>query len=76
VTANLHQPTLILWDIDRTLVTTGEVSREIYERAFEEIVGQPLRELADMAGRTEQAVLVDTLSLHGVTNPESNFDDF
>ncbi|MBV9011381.1 MAG: haloacid dehalogenase-like hydrolase [Pseudonocardiales bacterium] len=76
MTANPHQPTLILWDIDRTLVTTGEVSREIYARAFEEIVGQPLRELADMAGRTEQAILVDTLSLHGVTNPESSFDDF
>lgn len=76
MTANPHQPTLILWDIDRTLVTIGGVAREIYESAFEEIVGQPLRELAEMAGRTEQAILVDTLRLHGVTNPVSNFDGF
>lgn len=76
MTASPHQPTLILWDIDHTLVTIGEVSREIYESAFEEILGQPLRALADMAGRTEQAILVDTLRLHGVANPESKFDDF
>lgn len=76
MTASPHQPTLILWDIDHTLVTIGEVSREIYESAFEEIVGQPLRELADMTGRTEQAIFVDTLTLHGVANPESKFDDF
>ena len=76
VTASPHQPTLILWDIDHTLVTIGEVSREIYESAFEEIVGRPLRELVDMTGRTEQAILVDTLKLHGIANPESKFDDF
>lgn len=76
MTASPHQPTLVLWDIDRTLVTVGEVSREMYERAFVEIVGQPLRELADMAGRTEQAILTDTLARHGVTNLRSTFDDF
>jgi phosphoglycolate phosphatase len=76
MTASPHQPTLVLWDIDRTLVTVGKISREIYERAFEKFVGQPLRELADMAGRTEQAILTDTLALHGVVNPGSKFDDF
>ncbi|MGH3752927.1 MAG: HAD family hydrolase [Pseudonocardiaceae bacterium] len=76
VTANPHQSTLILWDIDHTLVTIGEVSREIYEMAFEEVFGQPLREVADMAGRTERAILAATLGLHGVSNPEGKFDDF
>lgn len=76
VAANLHQSALILWDIDHTLVAIGEVSREIYEMAFEEVVGQPLREVADMAGRTERAILAATLGLHGVSNPESKFDDF
>ncbi|MGH3814435.1 MAG: HAD family hydrolase [Pseudonocardiaceae bacterium] len=70
-----HQPTLILWDIDHTLVTIGEVSREIYANAFEEVVGQPLRELANMTGRTERAILTETLALHGVSNPENKFDD-
>ncbi|MGH3830230.1 MAG: HAD family hydrolase [Pseudonocardiaceae bacterium] len=76
MTTSLHEPTLILWDIDHTLVTIGEVSREIYESAFERIFGRPPRELAEMTGLTEQAILVDTLKLHGVANPESMIDDF
>jgi phosphoglycolate phosphatase len=75
VTAYPHQPTLIFWDIDHTLVTIGEVSREIYAKAFEEAVGQPLRKLANMSGRTERAILAETLALHGVSNPEAMFDD-
>jgi len=75
VTTSTHQPVLILWDIDHTLVTIGEVSREIYEMAFEEVLGQPLRELADMTGRTERAILAETLALHGVSDPEGSFDD-
>jgi phosphoglycolate phosphatase len=69
------QPILVLWDIDHTLVTIGPVSREIYANAFEEVLGQPLRELANMTGRTERAILAETLTLHGVSNPESKFDD-
>jgi phosphoglycolate phosphatase len=76
MTANPNQSNLILWDIDHTLVTIGEVSREIYEMAFEEVVGQPLREVADMTGRTERAILAATLGLHGVSDPKSKFDDF
>jgi len=76
MTTSLDQPALIFWDIDHTLVTIGEVSRKIYEMAFEEVVGQPLSELADMTGRTERAILAATLELHGVSNPESKFDDF
>lgn len=75
MTTSLHQPALILWDIDHTLLTIGEVSREIYELAFEEVLGQPLGELADMMGRTEQAILTETLALHDVANPESKFDE-
>ena len=75
MTTNLHQSALILWDIDHTLVTIGEVSREIYEIAFEEVIGKPLRDLADMTGRTERAILAETLALHDVSNPESKFDE-
>ncbi len=76
MTTSLNQPALVLWDIDHTLVAIGEVSREIYAEAFEEVIGQPLRELADLTGRTEQAILIDTLALHGVSDPESKFEDF
>ena len=60
------RPLLILWDIDHTLLSITGVSREIYARAFEHVTGQPLVHLADMAGRTEQAILSETLSLNGV----------
>jgi phosphoglycolate phosphatase len=75
VTTTSHQPVLVLWDIDYTLVTIGGVSREIYAHAFEEVIGQPLREVANMTGRTERAILAETLALHGVSNPEAQFDE-
>jgi phosphoglycolate phosphatase len=59
---------LILWEFDRTLVDIGSVSREIYARAFAWVTGQPLRELAEMAGRTDRAIIIDTLALHGFLN--------
>lgn len=70
-----HKRAFVLWDIDHTLLTIGEVSREIYELAFEEVVGQPLQELADMTGRTERAILTETLALHGISDSESKFDE-
>lgn len=76
MTTSRQRPALIFWDVDHTLVTIGEVSREIYEIAFEEFIGQPLREVADMTGRTERAILAETLMLHGISDPESKFDDF
>ncbi|TDC67542.1 HAD family hydrolase [Streptomyces hainanensis] len=57
---------LILWDIDHTLLNIAGVSREIYELAFEEVAGHPLRDLAPMAGRTEQAIAFETLEMNGV----------
>jgi phosphoglycolate phosphatase len=65
---------LVLWDVDKTLVDVSGVSREIYAAAFERVVGRPLGELAEMAGRTEHAILVDTLALNQVS--ETRFDAF
>jgi phosphoglycolate phosphatase-like HAD superfamily hydrolase len=70
-------PSLVLWDVDHTLVRIGGgVSRSIYERAFQQVTGRPLGELADMSGRTEQAIMVETLRLNGVDDPELVFDTF
>lgn len=66
---------LVLWDIDHTLVSITGVSREIYGRAFEQLTGRPLVHLADMAGRTEQAISRETLALNGV-QPDDVIDDF
>ncbi|WP_328917077.1 MULTISPECIES: HAD family hydrolase [unclassified Streptomyces] len=70
-------PALILWDVDHTLVQIGGgVSRSIYERAFQQVTSRPLGELADMSGRTDQAIMVETLRLNGVDEPAALFDDF
>ncbi|GAA4802975.1 HAD family hydrolase [Streptomyces ziwulingensis] len=33
---------LVLWDIDRTLVYTGDTDRRVYRELFEEVVGRPV----------------------------------
>ena len=67
---------MVLWDIDHTLVRIAGVSREIYAEAFRLVTGQPLGELADMVGRTERAIIVDSLILNGVADPELKVDAF
>jgi phosphoglycolate phosphatase-like HAD superfamily hydrolase len=61
-----RDPVLVLWDVDHTLVSIAGVGRALYERAFPSVVGRPLGRLAAMAGRTERAILHETLRLNGV----------
>jgi phosphoglycolate phosphatase len=70
-----HIPLLILWDIDHTLVNISGVSREIYAQAFEQVTGRQMEQLADMTGRTEEAIIRETLELNGV-EPEDSFGAF
>lgn len=63
-------PALILWDIDHTLLEISGVSREIYARAFQLVAGRPMRELANMTGRTERAIIIETLRQNGIVEPE------
>jgi phosphoglycolate phosphatase len=66
---------LVLWDIDHTLISLPGVSQEIYALAFEQAVGRPLVVLADMSGRTDRAIVAETLALNGVAGRVS-FEDF
>ncbi|WP_432114719.1 HAD family hydrolase [Streptomyces sp. S1] len=34
-------PILVLWDIDRTLVYTGDIDRRVYKETFTSVVGRP-----------------------------------
>jgi phosphoglycolate phosphatase-like HAD superfamily hydrolase len=68
--------TLLLWDVDRTLVDVGPVSREIYSAAFRLALGRPLVALADTAGRTERAILAETLRLNGLPDGEHTLEVF
>ncbi len=67
---------LVLWDIDRTLVDVGGVSEEVYADAFRTAVGRPLERLADLHGRTDRAITVETLRMHGVAVSEALIDAF
>lgn len=67
---------LVLWDVDHTLVNAGGVGRIFYARAFEAVTGRPLTEMPSMTGRTERAIITDTLKLNGVKDPDILFDNF
>ncbi|MEO3742355.1 HAD family hydrolase [Plantactinospora sp. B5E13] len=69
-------PILILWDIDQTLVNIGSASRKLYEVAFRKATGHTLQVLADMAGRTERAIVTDTLALHGLSAHDEMLEVF
>jgi phosphoglycolate phosphatase len=73
VTASFGEPALVLWDVDRTLVSIAGVGRMLYERAFPRATGRPLGPIADMTGRTERAIIIDTLRLNGIERPEPFF---
>jgi phosphoglycolate phosphatase-like HAD superfamily hydrolase len=58
--------TLVLWDIDHTLLSAGGVSGEIYGEVFHQITGRRARKVADMNGRTDRAIIAETLRFHDV----------
>jgi phosphoglycolate phosphatase-like HAD superfamily hydrolase len=43
------------------------MSRALYARAFQEVLGRPLTALPDMGGRTERWILAEALALHDAT---------
>jgi phosphoglycolate phosphatase-like HAD superfamily hydrolase len=58
--------TLVLWDIDHTLVSIRGLSREIYGEVFHQVTGRRPDRIVDMAGRTDRAIISETLRLHGM----------
>ncbi|WP_034273175.1 HAD family hydrolase [Haloechinothrix halophila] len=59
-------PTLVLWDIDHTLIETRGVGRAIYDRAFPAATGRSLEKLAQIAGRTELDIMSESLRVNGI----------
>jgi len=69
-------PRLVLWDIDKTLVDIGGISREIYAAAFRAVTGLVLERMPDMAGKTDRDLILASLRLHSVPEPEKQLADF
>ncbi|MBO0883642.1 MAG: haloacid dehalogenase-like hydrolase [Mycobacterium sp.] len=67
---------LILWDIDPTLVDSAGLGRRMYMKAFEAMTGRPLQHMPDMTGRTDRAIMRTALELHGIAQPVEDLADY
>jgi phosphoglycolate phosphatase len=67
---------LVLWDVDGTLLNAGGVGRDLYDVVFLQLFGRSLEAFAPMAGRTDRAIILDTLSQAGVPEPRRYVDPF
>ena len=56
----------MLWDVDYTLVSADGLGTRLYEVVFREMFGRELTVVAPKAGRTDRAIIGDTLALAGV----------
>jgi phosphoglycolate phosphatase-like HAD superfamily hydrolase len=52
---------LVLWDIDHTLLAAQGVGAAVYRSAFQAATGKPMRVMPRFAGRTELAIMRETL---------------
>lgn len=65
---------LVLWDVDHTLISTQGVGGEILAEVFEKLTGQPMRDKAEITGRSELMILRETLALHGLPRDLIDFE--
>jgi phosphoglycolate phosphatase-like HAD superfamily hydrolase len=70
-------PTIVLFDIDGTLIRTGRAGSRAMNRAFEDLFGIPRAfDGVQMAGRTDKWILQDAAARAGVKLSEANFQRF
>jgi phosphoglycolate phosphatase len=67
---------LVLWDVDGTLLNAGGVGADMYSVVFLQLFGRSLETTAPMAGRTDRAIVLETLTLAGVPEPRRHVDPF
>ena len=67
---------LVLWDIDFTLIGASGVGLRLYEMVFRDMFGRELPGYAPMAGRTDRAIIIDTLARAGISEPRAQVDQF
>lgn len=70
-----HMKTLVLWDIDGTLVLTGRAGLRALDRALGELCGRTdLLEGVEFAGRTDRAIIADALERIDRAQDDALFD--
>jgi phosphoglycolate phosphatase len=67
---------LVLWDVDHTLLNAGGLSTHLYGLVFAELFGRELTQVAPMAGRTDQAIIAETLTMAGIPDPRGHVPAF
>jgi phosphoglycolate phosphatase len=67
---------LVLWDVDYTLLDAGGTGRMVYGSVFRDLFGRDADGVAQMGGRTERAIILDTLSTAGISDPARHVDAF
>jgi phosphoglycolate phosphatase len=67
---------LVLWDVDYTLIDAGGTGRMVYGSVFRDLFGRDPDGVAPMGGRTERAIILDTLSAAGISDPAGHVDAF
>lgn len=67
----------MLWDVDHTLINAGGAAgRRLYPAVFRALFGRELAEAAPMAGRTDRAIIAETLAMAGITDPAQHIEAF
>ncbi|HWM06479.1 MAG TPA: haloacid dehalogenase-like hydrolase [Actinophytocola sp.] len=66
--------TLVLWDIDLTLVDYTGIGRKWYAQALANVLGRPLDHLPVFPGRTERSLAREVLFAHGVQPDEEQVE--
>jgi phosphoglycolate phosphatase len=67
---------LVLWDIDHTLIESGDVGLLVYAEAFAKAVGHPLATMPQLPGRTEPVIFREALRINGVQDHADLYQQF
>lgn len=67
---------LVLWDVDGTLLNAGGIGNDLYETVFAHLFGCSLEAHPPMAGRTDRAIILETLERAGIPQPRRYVDHF
>jgi phosphoglycolate phosphatase len=70
------QQRLVLWDVDHTLVDAGGLSGYCYGLVFRRRYGRELENRAPMQGRTDRAIVADTLRRNGILDSNGEVEAF